>query len=87
MTHGKGTITTSPPSVEQYHNAYFELLNDAEHIISLHTSPLIAENILHARIAAHNFGSLAATTIFGWALRTVQVVRRPCSICVTWLVT
>lgn len=58
MAHGKGRVTTSPPTAAQYQATYRALLEEAEHIISLHTSPQIAQNINVAQAAAQDFGRL-----------------------------
>lgn len=58
MVSSRGTIVTNPPAVEEYYAAYYSLLNRADHIISLHTSALLAQNITNARQAAQNFGNL-----------------------------
>lgn len=58
MTGGSGTISTSPPAPHEYANAYRELLDKVDHIISLHTSEQIAQNIVHARQAASAYNTL-----------------------------
>lgn len=58
MSGGAGTVSTLPPTPSEYEEAYHELLERVDHIISLHTSEQIAQNIVNARQAAARFQNL-----------------------------
>lgn len=58
MASGAGTISTTPPTPTEYEQAYHNLLERVDHIISLHSSEQIAQNIVNARQAAKRFQNL-----------------------------
>lgn len=79
MRHGGGMATDVPATEQDYHNAYYELLDKAEHIISIHSSCDIVPEYHIAGRAAKQFGGLVTvldtrTTSVGVGLQVMRVI-------------
>lgn len=79
MRNGAGMATDIPATEEDYHKAYYELLEDADHIISIHSSCDIVPEFFIAGRAAKQFGNLVTvldtrTTSVGVGLQVMRVV-------------